>query len=306
MRSLSWVTRSDGAKSMERQGTGCARETVRVHDGERPMPKVLYEKSDRIARVTINRPEARNAIDPETHELLWSVWEDFAADDSVDVAIFTGAGDAFCAGADLKTYIPPLIQGAGPRWVRDNVKTGLGGLTRGLHRIYKPVIGAVNGWALAGGLELALACDIRIASERAMFGSFEARRGYHHGDGGIVRLVNTCGAGVALEMLLTAEPIDAARAERCNMVSRVVPHTALLDEAERVARQILRNSQVAVRSAKETILDVIGRPLDDQLRIEALNGYASPDPEETMGLLQRFYDKTDAGRAGTHETPLEG
>ena len=79
-----------------------------------------------------------------------------------------------------------------------------------MHRIYKPIIGAVNGWALAGGLETALACDIRIASERAMFGSFEARRGFHHGDGGIVRLVNTCGVGVALQMLLTAEPIDAA------------------------------------------------------------------------------------------------
>jgi enoyl-CoA hydratase/carnithine racemase len=269
------------------------------------MAKVLYEKSDRIARVTINRPEARNAIDPETHELLWATWEDFAADDSVDVAIFTGAGEAFSAGADLKTYIPPIIQSSTPRWVRDNVARGLGGITRGLHRTYKPVVGAINGWALAGGLELALACDIRIASERAMFGSFEARRGYHHGDGGIVRLVNTCGAGVALEMLLTAEPIDAARAERCNLVSRVVPHDDLLDEAERVARQILRNSQIAVRSAKETILDVIGRPLDDQLRIEALNAYACADTDETMGLLRRFYDKSDAGRAGAHETPLE-
>jgi enoyl-CoA hydratase/carnithine racemase len=268
------------------------------------MAKVLYEKSDRIARVTLNRPEAKNAIDPETHELLQQVWEDFAADDSVDVAIFTGTGDAFCAGADLKTYIPPIIESADPRWVRENVKTGLGGLTRGLHRIYKPVVGAINGWALAGGLELAMACDIRIASERAMFGSFEARRGYHHGDGGIVRLVNTCGSGVALEMLLTAEPIDAVRAERCNMVARVVPHDALLEQAELVAQQILRNSQAAVRSAKETILDVIGRPLDDQLKLEALNGYASGDPEETMSLLRRFYDKSDEGRAGTHSTPL--
>src|ERR671932_2041085 len=268
------------------------------------MAKVLYEKADRIARVTLNRPEAKNAVDPETNELLWSTWEDFAGDDSVDVAILTGAGDAFCAGADLKKFIPPWIQEATPRKVRDNVKSGFGGITRGLHRIYKPVIGAVNGWALAGGLEIALACDIRIASERAMFGSFEARRGYHHGDGGIVRLVNTCGAGVALEMLLTAEPIDAERAARCNLVSRVVPHEQLMDEAERCAHQILRNSQVAVRSAKETILDVIGRPLDDQLRIEALNAYACADPEETMGRLQRFYDKTDAGRAGAHATEL--
>ena len=261
------------------------------------MPKLLYEKRDRIAYLTINRPEAKNAIDPELHELLWQAWEDFRDDDSVDVAILTGAGDAFCAGADLKTYIPPGIQDATARKVRDNVATGLGGLTRGLHRITKPTIAAVNGWALAGGLETALACDIRVASERAMFGSFEARRGYHHGDGGIVRLVNTCGAGIALELLLTAEPIDAERALRCNLVSRVVAHERLMEEAETIARQILRNSQTAVRSAKETILDVIGRPLDDQLRIEALNGYACADPEETMGLLQRFYDRTDEGRA---------
>jgi enoyl-CoA hydratase/carnithine racemase len=269
------------------------------------MPKLLYEKRDRIARLTLNRPDARNAIDPETHELLWAAWEDFRDDDSVDVAILTGAGDAFCAGADLKTYIPPWIEAATPEKVRENVKTGIGGLTRGLHRIYKPVIAAVNGWALAGGLETALACDIRIASERAMFGSFEARRGYHHGDGGIVRLVNICGAGIALEMLLTAEPIDAQRALRCNMVSRVVPHESLTEEAELLARQILRNSQRAVRSAKETIMDVIGRPLDDQLRIEALNGYATADPGETLALLQRFYEKTDAGRAGSSATPLD-
>lgn len=267
------------------------------------MPKVLYEVRERIAYVTINRPEAKNAIDPETHELLWAAWERFRDDDDADVAILTGAGDAFCAGADLKEYIPPVLDWS-PRDVRENVKTGLGGLTRGLHRIDKPVIGAINGWALAGGLETALACDIRIASERAMFGSFEARRGYHHGDGGIVRLVNVCGAGIALEMLLTAEPIDAERALRCNLVSRVVPHEDLMEEAELTARHILRNSQVAVRSAKETILDVIGRPLDDQLRIEAINAYAGPDRDETRGLLQRFYEKTDRGRAGTHATDL--
>jgi enoyl-CoA hydratase/carnithine racemase len=268
------------------------------------MPKVLYEKRDRVAYVTLNRPEAKNAIDPETDALLWQTWRDFRDDDAVDVAIVTGAGDAFCAGADLKTFIPPRIASLTARAVRDNVATGLGGLTRGLHRIYKPVIAAVNGWALAGGFETALACDIRIASERAMFGSFEVRRGFHHGDGGIARLVNTCGSGIALEMLLTGEPIDAQRALQCNLVSKVVPHEELMDEAERVARQVLRNSQTAVRSAKETILDVIGRPLDEQLRIDALNGWSSPDVEETKALLGRFYDKTDEGRAGEHETPL--
>src|SRR5881396_3197231 len=268
------------------------------------MSKVLYEKRDRIAYVTINRPEVRNAIDPDVHRLMIEAWADFRDDDSVDVAILTGAGEAFCAGADLKTYIPPIMREATPARIRSIVELGFGGLTRGFHRQPKPVIGAVNGWALAGGLEIALACDIRIASERAMFGSFEVRRGYHHGDGGIVRLVNTCGSGIALELLLTGEPIDAQRAFQCNLVSRVVPHDELMDAADSVARQILRNSQIAVRSAKETILDVIGRPLDEQLKIEALNGYACADPEETRGLLQRFYDKTDAGRAGEHATSL--
>jgi enoyl-CoA hydratase/carnithine racemase len=259
------------------------------------MSKLLYEKRDRIAHLTINRPEARNAIDPDVHQLMVEAWADFRDDDSVDVAILTGTGDAFCAGADLKTYIPPIIRGE--RRIRDIVDLGFGGFTRGLHKITKPIVGAINGWALAGGLEQALACDIRIDSERAMFGSFEARRGYHHGDGGIVRLVSTCGTGIALEMLLTAEPIDAERALGCNMVSRVVAHDELLATAEELAGKILRNSQTAVRSAKETILDVIGRPLDDQLRIEALNGYSCADEEETIGLLRQFYDRTDEGRA---------
>jgi enoyl-CoA hydratase/carnithine racemase len=266
------------------------------------MPKLIYEKDGRIARLTLNRPEAKNAIDPELHGLLCEAWADFRDDDSLDVAILTGSGDAFCAGADLKTYIPPIIRGE--RSIREIVDVGFGGLTRGLHRITKPIVGAVNGWALAGGLETALACDIRIASERAMFGSFEARRGYHHGDGGIVRLVNSCGVGVASHMLLTAEPVDAQTALGWNMVTKVVPHDDLLDEAETVARQILRNSQRAVRSAKETILDVIGKELDAQLRTEAWNAYTCADPGETLGLLQRFYDKNDEGRAGTQSTPL--
>ena len=270
------------------------------------MSKVLYEKRDRIGYVTINRPEARNAIDPDVHRAMIETWTDFAADDEVDVAILTGAGDeAFCAGADLKTYIPPIMQGAGPGDIREIVELGLNGFTSGMHRIAKPIIGAVNGWALAGGLETALACDIRIASERAMFGSFEARRGFHHGDGGLVRLVNACGVGVASHMLLTAEPVDAHQALQWGMVTKVVPHEDLIAEAETVARQILRNSQRAVRSAKQTILDVIGQPLDFQLRTEAWNAYTCADPEETLGLLERFYDKRDSGRAGRHATALD-
>jgi enoyl-CoA hydratase/carnithine racemase len=270
------------------------------------MEKLLYEKRDRIAYLTINRPEARNAIDPDVHAAMIDAWADFRDDPAVDVAILTGAGEAFCAGADLKTYIPPIVAEASPQRIREIVELGLNGFTRGMHRIEKPIIAAVNGWALAGGFETALACDVRIASERAMFGSFEARRGFHHGDGGLVRLVNAGGVGVAMQMLLTAEPIDARQALDWNLVSKVVPHDRLQEEAETVARQILRNSQHAVRSAKRTILDVVGQQLDQQLREEAWNAYTCADPEETTDLLGRFYEKSDAGRAGSHETELEG
>jgi enoyl-CoA hydratase/carnithine racemase len=137
-----------------------------------------------------------------------------------------------------------------------------------------------------------------------MFGSFEARRGFHHGDGGITRLVNTCGVGVAMQMVLTAEPVDASRALQCNMVTKVVPHEQLMEEATLLARQILRNSQRAVRSAKETVLEVIGKPLDDQLRVEGWNSYTSVDKNEARELLSRFFDKSDDGRAGSHSTEL--
>src|SRR4051794_10965474 len=268
------------------------------------MSRFLKERGARTEYVPITRPEARNAIDPDVPRLMIEAWADFRDDDSVDVAILTGAGDAFCAGADLKTYIPPIMQESSPADIREIVELGLNGFTRGLHRIYKPIIGAVNGWALAGGLETALACDIRIASERARFGCFEARRGFHHGDGGLVRLVNACGTSVASHMLLIAEPVDAAAALQWGLVTKVVPHERLMEEAETVAHQILRNSQRAVRSAKQTILDTIGKPLDDQLRNEAWNAYTCADPDETGELLGRFYEKSDRGRAGAHETGL--
>jgi len=257
------------------------------------MADVDYEKRDRVGYVTLNRPEARNALDDGLNAALWEVWADFNADDAVDVAIVTGAGKAFCSGADLKTFIPKW-EHATLLDARKHAARGIGGgITRGQHRIAKPIIAAVNGYAIGGGFELALACDIRIASEKAKFGVFEVRHGLHQGDGGIVRLVAIAGAGVALDLTLTGREVSSEEAYRLGLVNQVVAHEELLPTAERWARMILANGQQAIRSAKETILEVIGRPLDDALRLEAVNGYSSAgDFREVKERLKGFFGKS--------------
>jgi enoyl-CoA hydratase/carnithine racemase len=234
---------------------------------------VSYETVGRVGIVTLNRPEARNAINPAMDLRLREIWTDFACDDTVDVAVWTGAGEAFCAGADRKTWLTQWIN-VTPAAVRRNADgAGFGGLTRGL-RTDKPVLAAINGWAIGGGLELALACDIRIASDRARFGSPLVGLGFHHGDGGISRLLNICGLGVTLDLELSGETIDPQQAKEWGLVTRVVDHDRLMTEALSLAERIAGFDQDAVRSAKRTALDVVGRRLDDQLEREALNAYS--------------------------------
>ncbi len=262
------------------------------------MTKVLYEARDGIAYITLNRPEVHNAIDRETDDLLFDAWSRFRDDADVRVAILTGSGDrSFCAGADLKSHIDPWIN-AGPELGRSVLERGLtGGITRGLHHIRKPIIAALNGWVIGGGIELALACDIRVAADTAQFGFFHMRRGMHFADGGIVRLVNTVGVGIAMELELMGEPIDAQRAKEVHLVNRVVPQAEVMSTAEHIARTIIRNPRVAVESAKETILEVVGRPLDDQLRIEALYGYSTMGDPEIAAKRTEFLERQDADRA---------
>jgi enoyl-CoA hydratase len=256
------------------------------------MPKATCEKKNRIAYVTLNRPEAMNALDDEMNEELWAIWRDFNDDSSVDVAILTGAGKAFCAGADLKTFIPKW-EHATMLDARRNAARGIGGgITRGQHRISKPIIAAVNGHAIGGGFELALACDIRVAAESAKFGVFEVRQGLHQGDGGLVRLSAIAGVAVALELTLTGREVPADEALRFGLVNKVVPAGQVLATAEGYANMILRNSQQAIRSAKETILEIIGRPLDDALRLETINGYSSlGDFSEVKERLAKFFSQ---------------
>jgi len=261
------------------------------------MSKVLYEKRDQIVYITLNRPEVHNAIDRETDDLLYEAWTTFRDDEDARVAILTGSGDkSFCAGADLKSHIDPWIT-AGPGLGRSVLARGFaGGITRGL-TIHKPIIAALNGWVIGGGIELSLACDIRVAADTVQFGFFHIRRGMHFADGGIVRLVNTCGVGIAMELELMGEPIDVQRAKEIHLVNRVVPAADLMATAEDIARTIIRNPRVAVESAKETILEVVGRPLDDQLRLEALYGYSTMGDPEIVARRDEFLQHRDADRA---------
>lgn len=252
---------------------------------------LLYEKRERIAYVTLNRPTALNALDADLNAALANVWQDFADDPAVDVAILSGNGKAFCAGADLKTFIPEWEK-ATLADARRQAACGIGGgLTRGRHRLNKPVICAINGHAIGGGFELALACDLRIASSDAKFGVFEVRQGLHQGDGGLVRLVAIAGIAVALDLTLTGREVLADEAYRLGLVNRVVAPEQVMATAESYARMILGNSQPAIRSAKETILELIGRPLDDALRLENFNAY-SADFGEVRSRLEAFFNRT--------------
>jgi enoyl-CoA hydratase/carnithine racemase len=258
---------------------------------------VAYEKSERVAVVTLGRPDARNAINPDMDARLRAIWQDFADDDSVDVAILTGSGDAFCAGADRNAWFAQWVHATAADVRRNAAGIGFGGLTRGLH-ITKPVIAAVNGWALGGGLELALACDIRIASERARFGTPLVGLGFHHGDGGISRLVDICGLGVALDLELSGEAIDAQQALAWGLVTRVVPHHEVVAAARSLAQRIVGLEQGAIRSAKCTALDVLGRRLDDQLEREALAAYSlDTDPAVLADRIRGVHPRGPASRA---------
>jgi E-phenylitaconyl-CoA hydratase len=232
---------------------------------------ILYEKKDKIAIITINRPEAMNAIDPETTEELAKAWLDFRDDPDRWVGILTGAGDkAFSAGADLKKLIPFLAK-LSPlaRREREEKFPGLGGITRGLN-IWKPIIAAINGFCLAGGLEMALACDLRVAADHATFGLLEVSRGIIPGAGGTQRLPRMIPMAKAMEIILMAQRIDAQEALRLGLVNRVVPLPEVMPTAMKMAEAILQNGPLAVRAAKEAILRGFSMTLEEGLRLESV------------------------------------
>lgn len=221
------------------------------------------------AVITLRRPEALNAIDPETDSDLVRAWERFRDDPRLRVAILTGAGGrAFSAGIDLKRladfYRESYPGERRERWLRS---PGLGGITRNLDP-GKPVLAAIHGYCLGGGLELALACDLRIATPQSVFGLPEVRWGIIPGQGGTQRLPRTVPPGIALEMILTAGTIDASRAYEVGLVNRLVPRARLLPEARRIADRIAEMPPTAVRRAREAVRRGLDVALPEGLRLE--------------------------------------
>ena len=222
---------------------------------------VVYEKRGHVAYVTLNRPERMNALDAQSHAELIEVFDDFAADDGAWVAIVTGAGDrAFCAGNDLKATADASARGE--RRVDPGAR--FGAITRG-YRCPKPLIAAVNGVAVGGGFEIALACDIVVAADSARFGLPEPRVGLIAGAGGIHRLARQIPLKQAMGMLLTGRLVPAAEGLRLGFVNEVVPATELIAAAERWASEILECSPLLVQLTKEAAHDGLGLPVEDAM-----------------------------------------
>jgi enoyl-CoA hydratase/carnithine racemase len=230
-----------------------------------PVMGINYDVDDAVVVITIDRAEAMNCLDPEHNDALADAYRRFQGDDALRCAVLTGAGPkAFSAGADLKKLIPKVREAvlddtAGP-WV-------MGGMTMANVRA-KPMVAAVNGHALAGGLELALACDVRICSPNATFGLAETKWAIIPGAGGTQRLPRAVPIGIAVEMILTGDPIDAKTALTHGLVNRIVEPEALLPEAVKLARTIASRGPVAVRAAREAIYTGLDEGLEAGLAAE--------------------------------------
>ena len=221
-----------------------------------------YQKEGKIAIFTLNRPESLNSIDTESIQELSKALIDFKDDAELLVGIITGAGDrAFSIGADVETLLPELKK------TRGQLCGSPPNIMRGLE-LWKPMIAAINGAALGGGLELALACDLRIASEKAIFGMPEVMLGIIPGWGGTQRLPRAIPMAKAAELILTGRPINAQEAYRIGLVNKVVPPSELMTAARQMAEMLCRPAPLAVRAAKQAMLQGMNLSLGDGLELE--------------------------------------
>jgi len=248
---------------------------------------VRVERSGPVTTVVLSRPERRNAVDGPTAAALAAAFRAFDADDDAAVAVLHGEGGVFCAGADLTAVGTERGNRVAP--------TGDGPMGVSRLRLSKPVIAAVSGYAVAGGLELALWCDLRVADETAVFGVFCRRWGVPLIDGGTVRLPRLIGTSRALDLILTGRPVDAQEALSFGLANRVVPAGQALEAAQELARQLAAFPQVCLRSDRASVLDAEGLDESAALLAEYAHGQL-PLATETQAGAARF--AAGAGRHG--------
>jgi enoyl-CoA hydratase len=243
---------------------------------------IRYEVADGVATITLNRPDVLNAMNDAMRRELTRCFGDLADDDDVRVVVVTGAGDrAFSAGADIREFVEPLVP------VRHREQRRRLDFRQAMDRCAQPILAAIRGYALGGGLELALACDIRIAGDDAVLGLTEVNLAIIPGGGGTQRLPRLVGRGKALEMILTGARLRPDEALRIGLVERVVPAADALTHTAELARTLAARAPVALRYAKEAVVKGLELPLADGLRLE----------NDLSTLLRTTDDRLEGARA---------
>jgi enoyl-CoA hydratase/carnithine racemase len=256
---------------------------------------ILYEAHGRVRLITINRPDKMNSLDFAANDSLIAAWREFNADDDARVAVVTGAGDqAFCAGADLKTYTMAFARSNAPEFrARYTNGPGIGGITRNMD-VFKPIVAAVNGYAISGGFEIALAADLRFCSPNAEFALQDAKWGFHACDGGLIRLPQIVGLGHAMELILSGDRIDAEHAYRIGLVNRIHSQDGLVPRSLEYADKLSRRAPLSHRYAKEVMKRSIGMPMDEALRLESRSFYDLGQSEDLEEGTTAFREKREA------------
>lgn len=247
---------------------------------------ILLEKEEGYAIITLNRPDVLNAMNLQMRSEILDALEDLGDDESVKAVILTGNGRAFCAGVDIKD-----LKSRMPLEARRHRRLGGTEPFNSVAQFLKPTIAAINGFAVGGGCELALCCDIRIASENAKIGQPEVQRGLLPGAGGTQRLPRLIGPGLAKELIFTGELITASEAERIGLVNHIVPAERLQEDAKEIARKIAKNAPVSVMLAKSAIdrgLDAdITTGLAYEAEVSTITHYTEDKQEGTSAFLQK-------------------
>jgi len=256
---------------------------------------IIYDIKNHVAYITLNRPEAMNAINRQMTQELIDACDQVTRDPEVSVVILSGAGDrAFCTGLDLKERARETEASTFFYRRRTAVQPGIRSQHQAVSAIDKPTIAAIRGYAVGGGLELALACDMRVAAENAKLGMMEVRRGRLGAAGGTQRLPRLIGTANALELCLTGEPVDAAEAFRLGLVNRVVPNEQLMIKAEEIAAKICLGAPLSIIAIKEAITKGVELPFDQGLKLESELSLALSTTEDQKEGSRAFAEKRPA------------